>query len=36
MSKNRGVVYLAPGKVEVQDIDDPKFEAPNGKKLTMR
>jgi len=33
MSKNRGVVYLGPGKVEVQDIADPKFEAPNGKKI---
>jgi len=33
MSRNRGVVYLGPGKVEVQDIADPKFEAPNGKKI---
>ncbi|KXU38386.1 aldehyde dismutase [Ventosimonas gracilis] len=33
MSKNRGVVYIGPGKVEVQDIADPKFEAPNGKKI---
>jgi len=33
MSKNRGVVYLGPGKVEVRDIADPKFEAPNGKKI---
>jgi len=33
MSKNRGVVYLGPGKVEVQDIADPAFAAPNGKKI---
>ncbi|WP_404401422.1 formaldehyde dehydrogenase, glutathione-independent [Pelagibacterium halotolerans] len=33
MSKNRGVVYLGPGKVEVQDIDDPKFEAPDGRRI---
>ena len=33
MSKNRGVVYLEPGKVEVQDIDDPKFESPDGKNI---
>ncbi|MDR3507457.1 MAG: formaldehyde dehydrogenase, glutathione-independent [Caulobacteraceae bacterium] len=30
---NRGVVYLGPGKVEVQDIADPKFEAPDGRKI---
>lgn len=29
MSKNRGVVYMGPGKVEVQDNADPKFEAPD-------
>ena len=33
MSKNRGVVYLEPGKVEVQDIADPKFESPDGKNI---
>jgi len=33
MSKNRGVVYLRPGKVEVQDIADPKFESPDGKRI---
>jgi len=33
MSKNRGVVYLGPGKVEVQTIADPKFSAPNGRKI---
>jgi hypothetical protein len=26
MSKNRGVVYVKPGVVEVRDIADPKFE----------
>ena len=31
MSKNRGVVYLEPGKVAVQDIADPKLEAPDGR-----
>jgi len=33
MSENRGVVYLKPGKVEVQDIADPKFEDPHGRKI---
>ena len=33
MSANRGVVYLGPNKVEVQNIDDPKFNAPNGRKI---
>lgn len=33
MSQNRGVVYLGPGKVEVQDIPDPKFEAPDGRAI---
>lgn len=33
MSKNRGVVYLEPGKVAVQDIADPKLEAPNGRRI---
>jgi glutathione-independent formaldehyde dehydrogenase len=31
--KNRGVVYLGPGKVEVQDISDPKFQNPAGQKV---
>jgi glutathione-independent formaldehyde dehydrogenase len=33
MATNRGIVYLAPGKVEVQSIDYPKFVAPNGKEI---
>lgn len=33
MSENRGVVYIGPGKVEVQKIADPKFEAPDGRKI---
>ncbi len=33
MSSNRGVVYLGPGKVEVQSIDYPKLQNPSGKKL---
>ncbi|MBK4215639.1 formaldehyde dehydrogenase, glutathione-independent [Paracoccus caeni] len=33
MSGNRGVVYIGPGKVEVQNIADPKLEAPNGRKI---
>ena len=33
MSKNRGVVYMRPGKVEVRDIDDPVLSAPDGRKL---
>jgi len=33
MSGNRGVVYLGPGKVEVQNIPDPKFEAPDGRRI---
>jgi glutathione-independent formaldehyde dehydrogenase len=33
MSKNRGVVYMRPGKVEVHDIDDPKLESPAGRKM---
>lgn len=33
MSKNRGVVYLRPGKVEVRDIEDPVLAAPDGRKL---
>ncbi len=30
--KNRGVVYLAPGKVEIQEIDFPKLELPVQKR----
>src|SRR5208283_4866476 len=33
MSKNRGVVYTRPGEVQVQDIADPKFETPQGRKI---
>jgi glutathione-independent formaldehyde dehydrogenase len=33
MSSNRGVVYIGPGKVEVQDIPDPKFQAPDGRRI---
>src|ERR1700761_7140067 len=33
MSKNRGVVYTKPGEVQVQDIPDPKFENPRGRKI---
>ncbi|MBQ0707244.1 MULTISPECIES: formaldehyde dehydrogenase, glutathione-independent [unclassified Ochrobactrum] len=33
MSKNRGVVYLRPGTVEVRDIEDPVLAAPDGRKL---
>src|SRR6202140_1061186 len=33
MSKNRGVVYIKPGEVQVQDIADPKFENPRGRKI---
>lgn len=33
MESNRGVVYLGDGKVEVQDIADPKFESPDGRKI---
>jgi hypothetical protein len=33
MSKNHGVVYIKPGVVEVQDIADPKFEDPHGRKI---
>ncbi|NDV51641.1 formaldehyde dehydrogenase, glutathione-independent [Salipiger sp. PrR003] len=30
---NIGVVYTGPGAVEVQKIEDPKLQAPNGRKL---
>jgi len=33
MADNRGVVYLGPGKVEVQSIDYPKLANPKGKKI---
>jgi len=33
MSSNRGVVYLGPGQVEVQNIEDPRFEAPDGRRI---
>src|ERR1700752_4021529 len=33
MSKNRGVVYTKPAEVQVQDIADPKFEDPRGRKI---
>ncbi len=33
MAANRGVVYLGPGKVEVQSIDFPKMQNPQGKKI---
>ncbi len=33
MSGNRGVVYLGPKHVEVQDIPDPKLQAPDGRKI---
>jgi glutathione-independent formaldehyde dehydrogenase len=36
MSKNRGVVYVKPGVVEVRDIADPKFEDPHGARSIMR
>ena len=33
MASNRGVVYLGPGKVEVQSIDYPKLQNPKGEKI---
>jgi glutathione-independent formaldehyde dehydrogenase len=33
MPSNRGVVYLGPGKVEVQSIDFPKMKNPQGKDI---
>ncbi|MCG7599764.1 formaldehyde dehydrogenase, glutathione-independent [Halomonas sp. McH1-25] len=33
MPDNRGVVYIGPGKVEVQDIAYPRMEAPNGRAI---
>ncbi len=34
MASNRGIVYLGPGKVEVQSIDFPELKNPRGKKIT--
>ena len=34
MASNRGVVYLGPGKVEVQNIDFPELQNPKGKHIT--
>lgn len=33
MASNRGVVYLGPGKVEVQSIDFPKMKNPKGQDI---
>lgn len=33
MSSNKGVVYIGPGKVEVQNIPDAKLEAPDGRRI---
>ena len=33
MANNRGVVYVGPGKVEVQSIDYPKLQTPAGRKI---
>src|SRR5260370_7857809 len=33
MASNRGVVYLGPGKVEIQSIDFQKLQNPRGKKI---
>jgi len=33
MPGNRGVAYLGPGRVEVQSIDYPKLQNPQGKKI---
>ena len=32
MASNRGVVYVGPGKVEVQSIEFPELVVPRGKK----
>lgn len=34
MANNRGVVYLGPGKVEVQSIDFPELKNPKGRNIT--
>ena len=33
MAENRGVVYLGPGQVEVQEIKYPKLANPEGKRI---
>src|SRR5450830_560360 len=33
MAENRGVVYVAHGRVEVQSIPFPKFDNPQGRKI---
>ena len=33
MATNRGVVYMGPGKVEVQSIDYPKMQTPQGRSI---
>ncbi len=33
MASNHAVVYLGPGKVEVQSIDYPQLQTPHGKKI---
>src|SRR6202171_840138 len=33
MAYNHGVVYLGPGKVEVQSIDSPELKTPQGKRV---
>ena len=33
MAENRGVVYLGPGRVEVQEINYPKLANPKGKRI---
>jgi threonine dehydrogenase-like Zn-dependent dehydrogenase len=33
MSSNHGVVYLGPGKVEIQSIDYPELKTPQGRKI---
>src|SRR5919109_736353 len=33
MASNRGVVYLGPGRVEVQAIEYPKMQNPQGKAI---
>ena len=35
MATNHGVVYLGPGKVEVQSIDFPKMQNPHGKPIEL-
>jgi glutathione-independent formaldehyde dehydrogenase len=33
MATNPGVVYVGPGKVEVQSIADPRFVTPTGRQI---